>query len=85
MGGLCGAGKEASVRFSKATVAAEIQVRIDAIQTARRFDPGNGTAQLMPGDVDRAVDYGRWMALRDIAEEYDLDVDPRDPRWWRPT
>jgi hypothetical protein len=68
-------------RFSKASVAAEIQRRIDAIQAHWRFDPGNGTAQLRGKDNDAAVAYGEWSALRSLAAELELMVEPRNPRW----
>jgi hypothetical protein len=71
-------------RFSKASVTAEIQRRIDAIQSVQRFDPGNGYAQVIGEATSKQVDYGTWSGLCELAEALELPVDPRDPRWWKP-
>jgi len=64
-------------RFSKGALADQLRARSDALLTARKFDVGNGTAQLCPRGtdaatqamIDRAVDYGRWYTLWNLAHD----------------
>jgi hypothetical protein len=72
------------VRFSKVKVTEQIQASIDAIQSVHRFDPANGYAQVMGKETDKQVAYGQWYALRGLAENLGLLVDPRNPRRWKP-
>lgn len=68
-------------RFSKATLAAELQARVDGIQTIYGFDSRAGTAQipyiakslrLDATEVSKA--YGAYYTLLSLAQEYGLDV-----------
>jgi hypothetical protein len=64
-------------RFSKGALADQLRQRSVAIQAARTFDCNNGTAQLCPRGcdaatqalIDRAVDYGRWYTLWNLAQD----------------
>lgn len=56
-------------RFSKANVVAAIEERIANIEKKHRFDPGNGWAQVLNRPSEVAVEYGRWVALRDLRRD----------------
>ncbi len=64
-------------RFSKGALADQLRDRADALLTAHKFDVGNGTAQLCPRGtdaatqalIDRAVEYGRWCTLWNLAQD----------------
>lgn len=64
-------------RFSKGALADQLRQRSSAIHAAREFNPNNGTAQLCPRGldaatqalIDRAVDYGRWYTLWNLAQD----------------
>ena len=66
-------------KFSRKVFAELIQARIDQIQEEHGFDYGNGYAQVRSrrGDERMWRDYGRYYALRMIAEDMDTPVDPR--------
>lgn len=68
-------------RFSKATLTAELQARVDGIQTVYGFDSRSGTAQIpyiaksLRLDVAKVYEaYGAYYTLLSLAQEYDLDV-----------
>jgi hypothetical protein len=69
--------KEAK-RFSRKVFAELIQDRIDQIQEEHGFDYGNGYAQVQARQGGEAMwkDYGRYYALRRIADSTDTEVEP---------
>jgi hypothetical protein len=64
-------------RFSRARLLEQLRETAEQDKARHRFDCNNGTAQLYPRGqssaevaalIDRAVAYGRWRAIRDIAD-----------------
>lgn len=66
-------------RFSKATVTAEVQKRIDEIQItkARGFNPEVGSVQVLASQREVQGDYDAWMMLRSLALNLNLQVHTR--------
>jgi hypothetical protein len=64
-------------RFTKAALVEQLRDLADNVQQTRHFDGGNGTAQLRPRGcdeatqalIDKAVDYGRWRTLHNLAAD----------------
>ena len=64
-------------RFSKGRLVEQLREMAAQQQRFKGFDHNNGTAQLRPRAasdeldalIDRAVAYGRWRQLQDIAED----------------
>lgn len=65
-------------RFSKARLIEQLREMAEQQQRFKGFDHNNGTAQLYPrGEsnaaldalIDRAVAYGRWRQMQDMAED----------------
>lgn len=54
-------------RFSKALALEVLDAKAAAIAKRENFDRGNGTSQLNPNDLSRAVEYGRMRAFEDFA------------------
>jgi hypothetical protein len=67
-------------RFSKGTLRAELQFRVDSIQEQCGFDPSNGSAQIeaiasVRGNLlETAIFYGQFIIVKDLSWEYGLDV-----------
>ncbi len=55
--------------FCKANVIAWLDERIERIQRERRFDPHNGTAQLVKRSADDAMAYGAYDAYKHLRDE----------------
>jgi hypothetical protein len=55
-------------RFSKATLLEHVEAQMMVLADEWGIDPGNGTAQIAPGDIDRAVAYGEYRALDDLRD-----------------
>lgn len=72
-------GKVAA-RFSKSKLIAAVEARARTVKTTNGFVECNGAAQLWNrGDddaikerIDRAIEYGRWRALQEVA--YDVNT-----------
>lgn len=63
-----------TVRFSKKAAIAYAQLRAEDMCERHGFDDGKGTAQLTQNEalqelVSRAVDYGRFRAFQEMAED----------------
>lgn len=64
-------------RFTKSAVIVELDDLADNRQKRCNFNPQDGRSQLWPPGVDsktktlvdRAVDYGYWLALRNVARD----------------
>lgn len=64
-------------RFNRTRLIEQLRETAERDQLRHRFDPENGTAQLRPRPrdksldelIDRAVSYGRWRAMQDIAND----------------
>lgn len=64
-------------RFNRTRLIEQLDQMAEQTQQRNGFDHNNGTAQLHPGRcdaaadalIDRAVAYGRWRALQDIAND----------------
>jgi hypothetical protein len=56
-------------RFNKKKMMSALDEKADFLQKKWQFEKNNGTAQLKDGDIDRAVAYGEWRALRNLAEQ----------------
>lgn len=65
-------------RFNRGRLIEQLREMAEQDQKRRRFDNNNGTAQLYPGGrssaeldalIDRAVAYGRWRGMQDIADD----------------
>lgn len=59
----------AKKRFSRQNLLDRLDRKVSEIIAAECFDALMGTAQLSSGDVSRAVEYGRMIALERLAEE----------------
>lgn len=70
-----------ATRFSKSLLVDALAFRIGCLVRVHNFDLGNGTAQLKPGDVDRAVAYGEMRfckrLLEDVSSGHVADWMPR--------
>ena len=64
-------------RFNRTRLIEQLREMAAQQQARKRFDHNNGTAQLRPTPssdhldalIDRAVAYGRWRQMQDIAED----------------
>lgn len=64
-------------RFSKGRLIEQLREMAEQQQRFKGFDHNNGTAQLRPARcseeldalIDRAVAYGRWRQMQDMAED----------------
>lgn len=56
-------------RFSRQRLLDYLDRKVAGIVAAEVFDVRIGTAQLSPGNIERAVEYGRMFALERLAEE----------------
>lgn len=63
-------------RFSKATVTAKIQARVDSIQREYHFKYQHGYAQVPKGWDESQRAYGEFVALCDLAVDLDLPIFP---------
>lgn len=72
-------GKVAA-RFSKSKLIAAVEARAEMVKATSGFVEGNGSSQLwrrgdddaMKERLDRAIEYGRWRALQEVA--YDVNT-----------
>ena len=64
-------------RFNRARLIEQLERQAEDAQLRNHFDHNHGTEQLRPGRcdaamealIDRAVAYGRWRAMQDIAAD----------------
>ena len=64
-------------RFSKGAFVDQLRLLAETVHSEHGFDGGNGTAQLWPRGcdeatralIDKAVDYGRWRTLSNLASD----------------
>jgi len=56
-------------RFNKAKIISDLDERAESIRIEFNFDRGNGHAQLKDGDKLRAIAYGEWRKMLDLANE----------------
>lgn len=70
--------------FSEGVLLEWLAARIAALYCENGFDPGNGTAQLKNAPQDRVLEYGKLMALEDLADAVRGGyVTPADVRSYR--
>ena len=55
-------------RFSKKQLREDLLKQEAGLRTSYNFIDMNGTAQLKPGDINRAVQYGHWMRVRHMLD-----------------
>ena len=68
-------------RFTKGKLVYQLLARAAKAKNYRKFDANNGWAQLCPRNctepeaarIALAVEYGQWVATRDIAREIDTE------------
>jgi len=59
-------------RFSKANLAQYVGERVNILVREHKIDTGNGTSQCVGKSLDFARAYGRFSALRDLWDEFEL-------------
>lgn len=59
------------MRITRKLIEDRIAMKIENYEDAakRKFDPGNGTAQVPKGNTDAAVEYGAIRALESLLED----------------
>ena len=69
-------------RFSKAMALQVLDQQADKIAAEHKFNRSNGTAQLKPDDIERAISYGRMRAFEDFAcmieEWFQFQIDVKE-------